>query len=443
MSSSATSGVNVSTMLERRRPVVRDANDLAPDAQHLGRAARRRLRCRPRSGRAGPRDALAAPLRPLRRRAGEPAADSGRNTRNSLPRPRPSLRASTLPPCSSTSDRTIDEAEAEAALRTVERLPLLDEQVEHPGQHRGRMPMPVSRTADARALALAPARDRDRDRSRGVYFAALVSRFANTCASRSGSPSTTRPGGTSTARRCARCSSSGLASSIALLDHLREVDPAGARATTIPRVMRETSSRSSTRRTTCSTCRSMIARSFAKRLGVAQLHQLERGEDRRERIAQLVAEQGQELVLGAVARLRLLAGLDLRGHVALRAPRAPQPAVLDHAHQAAAEDARAGRRGPAWWDSIAFQPISVRDERAQVLGVQRVFRSEQLAQAACRRARPRARTRTSSPSRRCTRPGARRDRAQRAARPRARRSRRARSSSMRQMPSVLWLTKPR
>ena len=38
----------------------------------------------------------------------------------------------------------------------------------------------------------------------------------------------------------------------------------------------------------------------------AQLHQLERGEDRRERIAQLVAEHRQELVLGGAGSLRLL-----------------------------------------------------------------------------------------------------------------------------------------
>ena len=50
----------------------------------------------------------------------------------------------------------------------------------------------------------------------------------------------------------------------------------------------------------------------------AQLHQLQRGQDRRERIAQLVAEHGQELVLGAVRRLRLGAQARVLGRCRLR-----------------------------------------------------------------------------------------------------------------------------
>ena len=49
----------------------------------------------------------------------------------------------------------------------------------------------------------------------------------------------------------------------------------------------------------------MTARSFSAPLDAAQLHQLQRGQDRRERIAQLVAEHGQELVLGAAGLLEL------------------------------------------------------------------------------------------------------------------------------------------
>ena len=71
--------------------------------------------------------------------------------------------------------------------------------------------------------------------------------------------------------------------------------------------MRETSSRSSTSRTRCATCRSMIVRSRSRAVDAAQPHQLERGEDRRERVAQLVAEHRQELVLGAVGGLSRLA----------------------------------------------------------------------------------------------------------------------------------------
>ena len=66
--------------------------------------------------------------------------------------------------------------------------------------------------------------------------------------------------------------------------------------------MRETSSRSSTSRTRCPICRSMMVRSLAA-VGAAQPHQLQRRQDRRERVAQLVPQHGQELVLRPVGRL--------------------------------------------------------------------------------------------------------------------------------------------
>ena len=44
----------------------------------------------------------------------------------------------------------------------------------------------------------------------------------------------------------------------------------------------------------------------------AQLHQLERGEDGRERVAQLVAEHGEELVLGRASGLGPLARVPQR-----------------------------------------------------------------------------------------------------------------------------------
>ena len=185
------------------------------------------------------------------------------------------------------------------------------------GSISGAMPMPVSRTRDARtSLAVALRADRRCGRRVGVYLAALVSRFATTCASRVGSPSTDQA---RAARRpsggASRCSSSGLAISIALRDDLGELDAARVRSSILPRVMRETSSRSSTRRTRCSTWRSMTARSLGARRVAAQLHQLQRGQDRRQRIAQLVAEHREELVLRAVRLLGVA-----------RAP--PRPACL-------------------------------------------------------------------------------------------------------------------
>ena len=54
----------------------------------------------------------------------------------------------------------------------------------------------------------------------------------------------------------------------------------------------------------CMTWRSITWCSRAERGVAAQLDQLERGDDRRERVAQLVAEHREELVLGAVRVLR-------------------------------------------------------------------------------------------------------------------------------------------
>ena len=84
----------------------------------------------------------------------------------------------------------------------------------------------------------------------------------------------------------------------------------------------------------------MIARSFANASASRSFISSSAVRIGDERIAQLVAEHGQELVLGAVAGLGLLARFDLGGDVALCSPRAPQPAVLDHAHEAAAEHPR-------------------------------------------------------------------------------------------------------
>ena len=77
--------------------------------------------------------------------------------------------------------------------------------------------------------------------------------------------------------------------------------------------MRETSSRSSTSRESCATCRAIASRaqSLAVVLRRKLAHDLQRGPDRRQRVAQLVAQHRQEFVLvlvgvlGARARLSL------------------------------------------------------------------------------------------------------------------------------------------
>ena len=74
----------------------------------------------------------------------------------------------------------------------------------------------------------------------------------------------------------------------------------------LPAVMRDTSSRSSTRRDEVRDLALDDARARAPSArAVAARHQLERGDDRRERVAQLVAEHREELVLGAVGDLGL------------------------------------------------------------------------------------------------------------------------------------------
>ena len=67
--------------------------------------------------------------------------------------------------------------------------------------------------------------------------------------------------------------------------------------------MRETSSRSSTSRVRCVDLALDDVALAADVAVAAHAHQLERGDDRRERVAQLVAEHREELVLRAARRL--------------------------------------------------------------------------------------------------------------------------------------------
>ena len=68
---------------------------------------------------------------------------------------------------------------------------------------------------------------------------------------------------------------------------------------------RDTSSRSSTSRARWRTCRSTMSHSCAANCAATALHDLQRGQGRRKRVAQLVAEHRHELVLRAIGGLRL------------------------------------------------------------------------------------------------------------------------------------------
>ena len=63
-------------------------------------------------------------------------------------------------------------------------------------------------------------------------------------------------------------------------------------------------------RTMCPSCRSIMSRAWATALGVAgrQPHHLQAVAERGERVAQLVGQQGEELVLPAVGLLQRLLG---------------------------------------------------------------------------------------------------------------------------------------
>ena len=209
-----------------------------------------------------------------------------------------------LPPCSSTSCLHQRQADAQPALRR--------------SQRRGR----PARTGRTRAAA-APARCRCRCRARvttaslpcalgaqpmrppsGVYLAALFSRLRQhlrqprrIAVARQHRLRAARHGERAAPRvdqRPARLDRA--------VDDRRRGRRAPCAARSCPAVMRETSSRSSTRRDSCATCRSMTrARPIvAVAVGRAAARICSGVADRRQRVAQLVRQHREELVLAPV-----------------------------------------------------------------------------------------------------------------------------------------------
>ena len=95
----------------------------------------------------------------------------------------------------------------------------------------------------------------------------------------------------------------------------------------MPRATRETSSRSSTSRTRCCGLAEDDVELARRRHVAAQLHELGGREDRRERVAELVRQQRQELVLAAIGLEQRGLGLLEPRHVDERADRAARRAV--------------------------------------------------------------------------------------------------------------------
>ncbi len=164
---------------------------------------------------------------------------------NSLPRPGPSLRASTVPPCMVTRLRTsVRPMPSPPCAWRLERSTWVNISKTEPSRSAG-MPMPLSRTETTARLPsfrrLMPICPPGR-----VYFAELLRRLAKTWVSRTLSPCTMiGSGGRSTVSWCPAASSAGRLVSMA--ECSTNARSTGSRWTSMrPRVMRETSSKSST-----------------------------------------------------------------------------------------------------------------------------------------------------------------------------------------------------
>ena len=163
-----------------------------------------------------------------------------------------------------------------------------------------------------------------------VYLAALVSRLTRTCSSRVGSASSRSGPARSATLELGACAprSSGRTASTAPADDRRRGRCGSLRSWILPRVIRETSSRSSTSRARCLTCRSMTSRAHSRSL--LRLRPAERAATALliggQRVAQLVGEHGQELVLAAVGlpRSSSLVGLGAVGDRRGRPGRRPR-----------------------------------------------------------------------------------------------------------------------
>ena len=213
------------------------------------------------------------------------------------------------------------EPEPEPALRAIERLPALVEGLEHVGQHLGRDPDPRVAHPERDALALEPRRDPDRASPLGV-----LRRVGHEVGDHLGEADRVAVDEQAPERDVRHQLVAALLEQRArdldrLGDHVREVevlavelDPAAGDPRDIEQVVDEPDDVTDLARD---------HRALAlERLGIAQLHQLEGGQDRGERVAELVAEHREELVLRAIGDLGLGAGLldplacaDLLAHV--------------------------------------------------------------------------------------------------------------------------------
>ena len=143
------------------------------------------------------------------------------------------------------------------------------------------------------------------------YLLALFSRLAITCDRRTAiAVHASRAGRADRSRRCCRCASMSGRDVSTAMAIASAMSIGSRRSSTLPRSTRDTSSRSSTMRTRCCTCRSITACSRCPSASVclrifSSCTAVRIG---RQRIAQLVREQRQEVVLLAIGLLERLLG---------------------------------------------------------------------------------------------------------------------------------------
>jgi hypothetical protein len=184
---------------------------------------------------------------------------AGRRTMNSLPVPSPSLRAATVPPWSSTRRLT--------SVRPTPSPPWAMSSVRSDCTNRpntcgsisGRIPRPLSFTRISTNSPIDTAR-KEIAPPTSVYLAALLSKFDTIWARRAGSTSSS-----SGSRGSARSSAWFFSWNCGWLVWtacwmIVATSTRSLRSSILPAVTRETSSRSSTRRTMCRTCRSIASR---------------------------------------------------------------------------------------------------------------------------------------------------------------------------------------
>ena len=191
MSRSTTSGRNRRADSQAARPS-RAISTWCPGCGGHGRSTPRGRGCRPRRGSVSgqPSVVVRRAVGPLRPGAGRASAIAGRRTTNSLPLPAPSLWASTVPPCSSTSRRP-GSGRCPAPLPTgrASRSTWVNRS-KIPGSISAAMPTPSSSTRMHGGIVRRAGPTAGCGRPRACTWRRCSAGSATTWASRVGSPST-------------------------------------------------------------------------------------------------------------------------------------------------------------------------------------------------------------------------------------------------------------